>query len=215
MQPLLSKATLLVVPNPFASPLDAVGRPHAFVAYDPEHLPKGTIRYIGATLERKVQKPRNVTALRASGQQQQYSRVTTIVRYNLAPTGIVDSAYHREQIRDGALLPADEATAKICGLESFVQPIEIIERSISERIADWCHEHPGEKIDPSAWTSGTSPQITGLAFAPRSPVVASTIEERITAQRAAQKLAEGDGLAAKAPTLMATTEARRSAGSTL
>ncbi len=198
MQPLLSEATLMVVPNPFASPLDAKGNPVAFVAFDPEHLPRGTIRYIGSTLDREVKKARNIQALRDSGDQRQYSRVNTTIRHDLTPTPIVHSFYHQELVKQGALIAADEATAGLCGVK-FVPPNEVVEESITTRIAEWCSDHPGGTLDPSAWTApfgqtGKEPLLKGMKLVPRSAVTASTVEERIAAREADQKIREGDGL---------------------
>lgn len=196
MQPLLSKATLMVVPNPFASPLNAEGMPHAFVAFDPEHL-RGEVRHIGATLERKVTKPRDIISLRQGDGRgpQQYSRVTTKVVYDLKPTGIVDSAYHRQLVEHGALLPADEATAILCKVvtskKPFEPPMVVMEREITARIAEWCSDHPGETLTPANWLA-VMKNHEGLAE--RSPVVASTAAERIAARKQGAKIGEGDGL---------------------
>ena len=198
MHPLVSEAALMVVPNPFASPLDAKGNPVAFVAFDPEHLPRGTIRYIGSTLDRDVKKPRNIEALRDSGNQRQYSRVETTIRHDLTPTPIVHSDYHQRLVKQGALVAADAATARLCGVK-FVPPNEVLEASITARIAEWCSDHPGETIDPSSWTTpatptGKEPLLKGMSLLPRRPITASTVEERIAAREAGQKIREGDGL---------------------
>lgn len=151
MQPLLSKATLMVIANPFASPLDANGNPCTFVQYDPEHA-GGTVRHIGCVLDRKVTKPRVMTASRAREDRRQYARVETTVRYDIAPVGIVHSAYHQNMIRDGALIAADETTWKRCGMkEPFAKPEAIIERDKAARIAEWKSANPLDELDMKAW----------------------------------------------------------------
>lgn len=191
MQPLLSPAILKVVANPFASPLDREGRPCTFVQVDPEHS-GGGVRYIGCRLDRKVEKPKLMSPNMRREDRRQYPRIATTVFYDLTPVGIVHSAYHVQQIRDGALLPADEATMKLCGMKGpFEKPLTVIERDASARIAEWLANNPGLTLTPASWAS----QIKGAALAPRMPCTASTIEERVEAQRAGARTAEGDGLA--------------------
>ena len=194
MQPLLSNATLMVVANPFASPLDADGNPCTFVQYDPEHVGgDGRPRHIGCVLERKVVKPKVMTAARKREDRRQYAKIKTRVLYNLTPTPVVHSAYHQMMVRDGALLPADDATALRCGVKP-VAYAEVIERDCSARIAEWLSDHPGETLDPSPWFRDKDPRIVGFNAAARSAITASSVAERVAAQKIGQRLCEGDGL---------------------
>ncbi len=191
MQPLLSPATLMVVANPFASPLDREGRPCTFVQVDPEHS-GGGVRHIGCRLDRKTEKPKLMSPTMRREDRRQYPRIATTVLYDLTPVGIVHSAYHAQQVRDGAILPADEATARLCGMKGpFEPPLRVIERDASARIAEWLANNPGLTLTPASWNA----QIKGATLAQRTPCIASTIEERVEAQKAGMKTAEGDGLA--------------------
>jgi len=196
MQPLLSKSTLMVVANPFAAALDAAGQPCGFVQYDPEHA-GGTgpqrVRYIGCRLNRKQTERSEVSPARAAKDWRIYPRVETKVVYNLEPTPIAHSAYHVKLVRAGALFAADEATARLCGAVGpktpFRAPTVRLEEAATERIHEWCDANPGATVDPGSW------KAVGVVLAPRAPVAASTIEERLAARAAGAKLAESDGVA--------------------
>ena len=138
------------------------------------------MRHIGCRLDRKVEKPKLMSPNMRREDRRQYPRIATTVLYDLTPVGIVHSAYHVQQIRDGALLPADEATMKLCGMKGpFEKPLAVIERDASARIAEWLANNPGLTLTPASWAS----QIRGRSC-PRMPCTASTIEERVEAQRA-------------------------------
>ena len=197
MQPLLSKSTLMVVANPFASPLDADGNPCTFEQYDPEHVGgNGLPRYIGCRLERKIVKPKVMSVAMKREGRRQYPRIETRVFYDLTPTPIVHSAYHRGMIRNGAMFAADAATWALCGGRgAFVPWQEAIERDCSARIAEWLSDHPGETLDPAKWYRGEKAQIVAFNAAPRSTITASSVADRIAARKAGQRVAEGNGLA--------------------
>lgn len=187
----------MVVANPFASPLDGDGNPCTFVQYDPEHVGgNGLPRYIGCRLERKIVKPKAMSVAMKREGRRQYPRIDTRVLYDLTPTPIVHSAYHRDMIRMGAVLAADEATWTLCGGRGvFVPWVQAIERDCSARITEWLSDHPGETLDPAKWYRGDKAQIVSFNPAPRGAITASTVPERIEALKAGQRVAEGNGLA--------------------
>lgn len=100
----LSNRLLCVVVNPFAAPLDPMGRATALVARDPEH-PSGA-RYIGArTSAARVERPGNLLGDKA--------KVTVL--YDLTPVKVEDTAVHRAQIASGEVFDAEKAQESLCG----------------------------------------------------------------------------------------------------
>lgn len=156
-RPLLSNAALMVVINPFLAPLDEKGRPCTIVQYDPDHTAAGSVRRIGCSLDRrplKDERPRG----NGRGSPSQYPRFDTTVVYDLGAKPIKHSVYHLNMVRDGALLPADEATAALCWVK-FVPPAETLSVALREAVTAWLLEHPGATIDPQAWIEAG--QFTG------------------------------------------------------
>lgn len=104
---ILSKKPLVVMPNPFASPL-VEGRPASIAAYDPGALPNGALpRYIGAEIHREVVERR----AKGSGRK---DRRTTVMLFDLAPQPVPDTAFHRSLVRSGELLSTDPSTLARC-----------------------------------------------------------------------------------------------------
>lgn len=154
-RPLLSSATLRVIINPFAAPLDENGRPCAIVNYDPEHTGKpGSVRRIGCTIERKLDDVRERGKWKGqkpgTSAPAQYKRFNTKVLYDLSPQPIVDSLYHRKLVQDGALLAADDPTAKLCDVEARA-PGEGLAASAAERLQDWIYDRDGAVPDVGSW----------------------------------------------------------------
>ena len=140
---LLSKKILMVLPNPFAAPLDADGFPCAFFMHDPEH--RVAAKYIGATVERKVSDPRPD---KFGGRQARYA---VAVKYTFEPAKAVDTQYHRRALVSGDLLCADAATAKIVGLKKFVQPTEALKALAADAAETWVREHDGDAPPIAEW----------------------------------------------------------------
>jgi hypothetical protein len=188
-RPLLSKAALVVVINPFASPLDEQGRPCTIVQFDPDHTPAGTIRRIGCSLDRAplkdARKPGN-----GRGSPSQYPRFDTRVIYDLGAKPLPHSVYHVGLIREGALLPADEASARLCGVP-FVPPEQALAKALRAAVAAWLLDHHGESVDPQRWVDAG--QFTGwvmTSLAPPADPKMSAEERAEAAEIAAKKAAE-------------------------
>jgi hypothetical protein len=165
-QPLMSDKPLLVVPNPFCVPLDRRGRPCGLVQYDPEHV-SGPPRYIGGDLDVKVIERRELT-FRTKDHRK--SKLDVMAMFDVAPLQIVDSAYHRQMVKDGGLVAADESTAKRCGVE-FASPPSVIEKARAAAVAAWVAQH-GEEPAQDAWAKQmkvpASP-AAGAKGAPKAP----------------------------------------------
>jgi hypothetical protein len=91
------KRVLRVIANPYLA-LDVDDRPSAVV-----QLEGVRGRYVGAELDVPDSEREKKHIYRFTGQ----------------PVTVPDTAYYRRQIDDGALVPADEATAKLVGKEKF------------------------------------------------------------------------------------------------
>ena len=148
---------LSVVANPFAVPLDHLGRPCAAVLYDPA-LSGGHRRYIGATMGQTTLQKREFKY--SPGQKQQTSggqldKVDIFWSFDLAPVEIEDSRYHRKAIADGLLLPANEFTAKAGGVK--LAPIaQALAKAQSAAVAEW--ERDTENMaDVESWKLANMP----------------------------------------------------------
>lgn len=137
---ILSKKPLVVMPNPFASPL-VEGRPASIAAYDPGALPNGALpRYIGASIHREVVEHR----AKGSGRK---DRRATVMLFDLAPQPIPDTAYHRALVRSGELLSTDASTLARCLPKTKeggapAAPALAVEAAIEA----WNAEHPDEAM---------------------------------------------------------------------
>jgi hypothetical protein len=128
----LSKKPLMVMPNPFASPL-VEGRPAAIAAYDPGALPNGALpRYIGASIHREV------VEHRAKGSNRK-DRRATVMLFDMAEQPVPDTAYHRALVRSGELLSKDASTLKRCGAKPGALYVE-------DALKAWNAEHPEEEM---------------------------------------------------------------------
>lgn len=106
---------LLVLPNP-GHTKDHLGRPACAIPADPlEHT--SFRRWIGAKPKTSVKRPK-VTRM-IGGQ------LTTLVEadydieweFSATPVEIPNTGYYRDRLKEGSLLPADEATAKAAGIK--------------------------------------------------------------------------------------------------
>lgn len=129
---ILSKKPLVVMPNPFASPL-VEGRPASIAAYDPGALPNGALpRYIGAEIHREVVERRVKGSPRKD-------RRATVMLFDLAAQPIPDTAYHRALVRSGELLSTDADTLRRC--KAKAQALDL-----SAALDAWNAEHPDEAM---------------------------------------------------------------------
>jgi hypothetical protein len=161
---LLSKKILMVLPNPFAAPLDANGFPCGFIMHDPEH--PVAAKHIGAKVTYKPLDPK--ARIDPRGGQQQ--RLEATVTYSFEPCKIVDTAYHRRLLKADDILPADAATAKAAGFKAadFVAPEIRLRKLATAAIETWTREHDEEEPPVAEWSKrGVS------ADGPLVPVVAA------------------------------------------
>jgi hypothetical protein len=138
---LRSQAILLVFPVPFTA-LDARGMPSGAVRFDPPTGRKNQVHFIGCTRKNTLVEKRK----RAEGRQSLYN---TSFRYDLTPQRITHTDYHVRRIRQGELIAADPATAKIAGVP-FVPPTTAFERARYAAIARWEQQY-GEPPPVEKW----------------------------------------------------------------
>jgi hypothetical protein len=138
---LRSRKVLLVFPVPFAA-LDPEGMPSAAVRFDPPTGRKGEVHFIGATRKNTLVEKRK----REEGRQSLY---VTSFEYDLMPQRITHTDYHVQRIRQGDLIAADQATAKIAGVP-FAQPEVAFERARYAAIARWEQQY-GEPPPVESW----------------------------------------------------------------
>ena len=160
----ISTKHLMVVPNPFAGPLDAGGRPCSAVQFDPEES-LGAVRYIGAKPDAKPRPGRPGDDRRPGGAQ--YQRFDMRWEYNAGPHPIPDTMYHRERIRGGELLPADEPTARRAGVV-FAKLEGNLAGAAHAALTAWSEQHPDDEPDLEAW----SPWLRNLLQAAPKPPAA-------------------------------------------
>jgi hypothetical protein len=151
----VSQKLLLVVINPFAVPLNHKGQPVTVVQYDPEES-GGATRFIGTTFQHETLKKRPSVMVGKQRVQAQQDRIAATPIYDLSPQKIVDTTHHRQSLRDGSLLPADAATARLVGIP-FEAPEIAMARSRDERIAEWVAQHE-EPPAIDAWEKQGIPQ---------------------------------------------------------
>lgn len=175
---------LRVVANPFAAPLDHLGRPCAAVRYDPTKSPH--VSYIGAQRVAKVVEKRP-----AGGARSDREAVTWL--FDVAPVSIEDTAYHRERIAAGELLPADAETAKRCGAKVFADPNERLKVACAERLVEWVKLDQGLPDSLPTWFSGGAPLVANWPAPPGSALAkerAARVAEAAPTKREPAKPAE-------------------------
>ncbi|MGN6103713.1 MAG: hypothetical protein ACTHU0_01285 [Kofleriaceae bacterium] len=157
---------LRVVPNPFAAPLDQHGRPCGFVRHDPDH--PAAQEYIGARMVREV------IGNRRPPNHPQATRLDSRLHYDLTPRPIVDTSYHRKRVRDGDLLPADDATARRCGVK-FEPPAKRLASLEEAAIAEYAGRCGGALPPVETWQAnhGFEPFTTQSSSLPATPSAAT------------------------------------------
>lgn len=138
---------LYVIPEPFAF-LDEEGVPAAALPFDPEHG-AGMRRWVGAVIDvgrtRFVATPGAGAPLRFQGQTRQGVGAApsqrTFFAYTLEPQPVLDTAHYRRAIAaaDG-VLPADEATARECGVP-WRPWRERLAECAAAAVAQWERDH--------------------------------------------------------------------------
>lgn len=112
---------LQVVPNPYRT-LDAEGKP---IGVFPCHMKHAPGEYVGATKSLDVIEEAKFVDLKSkSGVRRevaQFDRSKAVFTFSFEPVELPAAgevgAYYRKGVRQGALLPADKATAQACGVE--------------------------------------------------------------------------------------------------
>lgn len=167
---------LSVVANPFAVPLDHLGRPCAAVLYDPA-LSAGNRRYIGANMTQTTLQKREFKYSPSQKQQTsgggQLDKMDISWSFDLAPVEIEDSRYHRKAIADGLLLPANEFTAKAGGVK--LAPIaQALAKAQLSAVTEW-ERGTENTVDVASWKLVNMPKQetrpTQLVEAPNDEVV--------------------------------------------
>jgi hypothetical protein len=150
--PHLSDRPLVVYPNPFHA-LDHKGRPACAVRLDPDfEVSAGERRYIGAkltsTMTQKFHEKNHPGLAMGKGH---YDRVWA---FDIAPTPIPDTHYHRDRIRDGELVAADKRTFRAAmgggSKKKFIEPLQLLLQSREAAAEHWSREQDDE--DPPALT---------------------------------------------------------------
>jgi|JI10StandDraft_1071094.scaffolds.fasta_scaffold03642_6 hypothetical protein len=135
---------MLIIPNPFAAPLDVEGRPMGRTLVDPAH-PRPFEIY-GGKLARKVLRHENEEDLdrkKARSIDMREARVKAIAEVRMRPTRVTLSQYVRERVLSGDLIAADLETALACGMsrKDFLPPIDVLRRAMTARLAEWRATH--------------------------------------------------------------------------
>lgn len=126
-----ASAPLRVYPNPYAS-LDAEGNPDGVVRYDPTLGLPGVVHYVGARVAARwadrsaapagpLRPPPSVSRTNDG----RFRRVAREAVFDGAPVEIPDSPYHRERVRDGSLVAADERSARACGVPFVAREVAL------------------------------------------------------------------------------------------
>jgi hypothetical protein len=164
-----SSALLCVYPNVFAV-ADHLGRLSAAVRFDPDHGRQGSVHFVGAQVNRRPREGFIRTARNEKGVRQTIFDVT--VKHSLKVQKLPHSGFFKRQIKDGSLIPADEATARLAGVK-FVDPPKALEQARKKLIDELLTMHSEEVVNrfAAAWpkfTLGDQPQ-TDDKPAPRKP----------------------------------------------
>jgi hypothetical protein len=135
------KRVLRVYANPYTF-IDPEGRPAGVYSYDPARLPGQ--QHVGiARLQTTVTEPRDPSKdPRPSLMDLVHHYDAEIQEISYTP-GDPGFKHYRDGIREGSLIPADEATAKAVGLP-FEDPNEVLGRARLKAVRDWQDAHDGE-----------------------------------------------------------------------
>lgn len=162
---------LKVLPNPFFA-LDADGMPSCHVRLDPTVGRKGVVEFIGVQVLKEVLTGDGAPEGNAKREPHLQRRSTRFV-WAQEPVDIAATTWHVDQVRAGAILAADKATAQACKIW-FVAPAEAIKQTKAREIAAWVASH-GEEPPVEEWDAAVGPQKP-VAVAPvvaAEPVFAS------------------------------------------
>lgn len=149
---LRTKETLRVFVNPFAAPLDKHGQPCALPRFDPETGRPGEIHWIGGHYERTRLDARGNVLKAGKGGMNARKRLGGVkdpieskAVYDMTVQPVTHTDWHIKLVREGALVPADAATAKLCGV-AFQDPRDALEEAkrkvIAEYVATYLAEPP-------------------------------------------------------------------------
>jgi hypothetical protein len=162
---------LKVLPNPFYA-LDADGMPSCHVREDPFAGRKGVVTFIGVQVLKEVLTGDAAPEGNAQREPHLQRRSTRFV-WAQAPVEIAPTEYHRDQVRAGAILAADKATAQACRIW-FVEPAAAIAQTKKREIAAWVASH-GEDPPVDEWDAAVGPQkpVEAAPVVAEKPVLAS------------------------------------------
>lgn len=131
----MKEASLRVLPNPYFE-LDAHGMPAGMCVREPGTGRPGVVEFIGVTVARKAEKFDERDPHRARATPRRPAKLV----YAQAPVEIPATPMHVDYVRKGALLAADQPTARACKIW-FVPPAHAIEQAKMRAIEQWCANH--------------------------------------------------------------------------
>lgn len=168
--------TFKVIANPWAS-IDAQARPTGrvpLVSDDGQSVKPG--RFVGAKLVATQTAERKTRKIGRYFEVTQDAAFDRAWEFSSAPVDVPGFAgrpapYYLEQLREGSLIPADEACAVACGVK-FVSPADVIAKTKTTRRAEYDSQHGAGAFD---------------ALQPQLPPVPETQKSPATPKRAASK----------------------------
>ena len=133
--------TLRVYPNPYLH-IDADGRPVAALPIEPAHNNDTGHRRVGMVLKHALISK----ADRLSPQQDMQE--TWFEPADELPVTVPETAYYQAAIRDGSVIPADEATSRASSKPHVDPAIALAkQRDLAvERLKDQAHEHHDDRM---------------------------------------------------------------------
>jgi hypothetical protein len=170
--------TFKVIANPWAS-IDEQARPTGRVAVvSNQEVVAG--KFVGAKLvanQLVAKKTRKIGRYFETTQEAQFDRVW---EFSSAPVDVESeggrpSSYYLERIREGALIPADEACASACGVK-FERPELAIERSKAARRSEFDAQHGAGAFDALQPAPAVAPAVENKK-PPAAPKRAETPKE--------------------------------------
>lgn len=155
--------TISVVANPWFA-IDHKGRPCGVVPVEPREV-GGHLGFVGA----KVDRSRTTGSIQRPGEILP-SAQDTVYEFSRAPVKVAATAYYRDILRSGALLPADTATAKWAGIR-FVEPAKALEQAKAAAEAEFDRNYGAGALADLREQTGVSCQAVAPAAtsAPSAP----------------------------------------------
>jgi hypothetical protein len=141
--------TLRVYPNPYVH-LDHEGRPAGACPVDPAHQPDRRA-WVGASLDREKTV---ITDEPQAGERRSPTQVT-VFAFACEVQELPASAYYLDRLRDGELIAADAATARMAGV-AFIPP----------RTALACARERAELAWRALYGDEPAPGLADFAFEP-------------------------------------------------